>query len=104
VQMVLLLVALKGRMGTICADVLARSAARTLAASLLASGAGWMAVRYTSGAAAALGSLGRLVPGISALAVFSVTFVLASRTLRSPELAEISGAMRRTLTRRMNLR
>jgi putative peptidoglycan lipid II flippase len=101
VQMVLLLVALKWRMGTICADVLARSAARTLVASLVAAGAGWMAVHWTS-AAAASGSLGRLVPGICGLAVFSVTFTLTCRMLGSPELSEISGAMRRTLTRRMN--
>lgn len=101
VQMVLLLVALRWRMGTICADVLARSTARTLAASLLASGAGWMTARSTLGAAASLGSLGRLLPGISALAAFSVVFLLACRALGSPELAEISGAMHRTLTRRM---
>jgi putative peptidoglycan lipid II flippase len=98
VQMVLLLAALRRRMGTICADVLARSVARTLAASLLAAAVAWGVARATSGAA--LGSLGRLVPGLSALAAFSVVFLLACLALRSPELEEISSALRRTLTRR----
>jgi putative peptidoglycan lipid II flippase len=106
VQMVLLLVALRRRMGTICASVLARSAVRTLGASLLASAAGWGAARSTLHAATALGQVApvaRLVPGVSALVVFSITFLLACRLLRSPELEEVSSALGRTLTRRSKL-
>jgi len=106
VQMVLLLVALRRRMGTICANVLARSAVRTLGASLLASAAGWGAARSTLHAAKALDEVApvaRLVPGVAGLVIFSITFLLASRMLGSHELEEISSALGRTLTRRSKL-
>jgi putative peptidoglycan lipid II flippase len=86
VQMVLLLVGLRRRMGTLHAGTLARSAARTLAASVLAAVAGW-------GAATLAG-------GIAGMAAFGVVFLLAAWGLRSPELTEISGAVRRRLSSR----
>jgi putative peptidoglycan lipid II flippase len=101
VQMVLLLAVLRWRMGTICADVLARSALRTLVASTLASVAGWLTARSMSDAAASLGAFARVAPGISAMAAFSLAYILACWALRSPELAEIASALRRMLTRRV---
>jgi putative peptidoglycan lipid II flippase len=86
VQMVLLLVGLRRRMGTLHVGALARSTARTLVASVLAAVAGW-------GAAALAG-------GIAGMAVFAVVFLLAAWGLRSPELTEISGAVRRRLSAR----
>ena len=86
VQVVLLLVGLRRRMGTLHAGTLARSAARTLAASVLAAVAGW-------GAATLAG-------GIAGMAAFGVVFLLAAWGLRSPELTEISGAVRRRLSSR----
>jgi putative peptidoglycan lipid II flippase len=98
VQMALLLVALRRRTGTICAAVLGPSTLRTLLASLVAAAVGWAVARSTSGAS--LGMLARPVPGVASLLAFSITFVLASRVLGSPELAEISSALGRTLTKR----
>ena len=86
VQMVLLLVGLRRRMGTLHAGDLARSTGRTLVASVLAAVAGW--------GAAVLGG------GIAGMAAFAVVFLLAAWGLRSPELAEISGAVQRRLSSR----
>lgn len=86
VQMALLLVGLRWRMGTLCGGDLLRSASRTVAASAVASAAGWAAAR-------ALGGL----PGLLA---FGAAFLAAAWALRSPELREISGALRRKLGRR----
>jgi putative peptidoglycan lipid II flippase len=99
VQMVLLLVALRLRLGTICVPQLAASAARTVAASVAASGGGWFAARAVL-AAGVPGPIGRLLPALAAVAAFSALFVAASLSLRSPELDEIARALRQVLTRR----
>ncbi len=85
VQMLLLLVGLRWRMGTIRAGDLAKSAARTLLASIAAAAAGW-------GAACVAG-------GIGAMAAFATVYLLAAWALRSPELREIGGALGRRLGR-----
>jgi putative peptidoglycan lipid II flippase len=85
VQMVLLLVWLRRRMGTLCGWALAESAARTVIASGLAGVAGW-------GAAALAG-------GIPGMLAFTVVFLLAAWGLRAPELDEILGAASRRLAR-----
>jgi putative peptidoglycan lipid II flippase len=86
VQMVLLLVGLRRRMGTLRGGDLARSVSRTLVSSVVAGIAGWGAARLAGGA-----------PGMLA---FAVVFLLAAYGLRAPELLEISGALRRRLVRR----
>ncbi len=86
VQMVLLLVGLRRRMGSLQGGPLARSLARTLAASVLAGVAGW-------GAATLAG-------GIAGMLAFAGAYLLAAYGLRAPELDEISGALRRRLSRR----
>jgi putative peptidoglycan lipid II flippase len=85
VQMVLLLVWLRRRMGTLCGWALAQSAARTVIASGLAGVAGWGAATLAGG-----------IPGMLA---FVVVFLLAAWGLRAPELDEIFGAASRRLAR-----
>jgi putative peptidoglycan lipid II flippase len=89
VQMVLLLVGLKVKLGTVRARELARSTGRTLAASLVAAVGGWSAARIGSGA----------LGGVLAMATFAGLYVLAAWGMRSPELDEISSAFRRRLGR-----
>jgi putative peptidoglycan lipid II flippase len=89
VQMVLLLAGLNRRMGSLCAADLARSTARTLAASLVAAVAGWAAARMMTGFAA----------GVAGMAAFVLVFLLAAWGMRAPELEEILSAVRRRLGR-----
>ncbi|HEY6463981.1 MAG TPA: lipid II flippase MurJ, partial [Polyangiaceae bacterium] len=99
VQMVLLLVGLRRRLGTIEGATLARSAGRTLVASLVAGVAGWGAAVATAPGPGAPGIL-RILPGIAGLAAFSLVFLLAAWGLRTPELEEIVRAFRRRLSPR----
>jgi len=104
VQMALLLVGLKWRLGTMSAKILARSAVRTIAASAVAAAAGLGAARAVAlgrpaGGPSAGGVL-RAFPGVAALAAFTVVFLLAARLMRAPELEEIVGALRGRLGRR----
>jgi putative peptidoglycan lipid II flippase len=96
-QMLLLLVGLRMRLGALGAGRIARSLARTLAASLVAAVAGWGAVRLLAGAGP--GALARAVPGLAGLAVFTAIFLAAAWGMRSPELDEITSALRRRLRR-----
>lgn len=99
VQMALLLVGLKLRLGSLGAAGILRSVARTLAASLVASVAGWAAARLTSGAGDGqpLGALARAVPGLTGLGVFTLVFLATAWGMRSPELDEITSALQRRL-------
>jgi putative peptidoglycan lipid II flippase len=99
VQMVLLLVGLRWRLGTIEGGMLARSTARTLAASLVAGVAGWGAAALLAPDARASGLL-RILPGITGLGAFSLVFLLVAWGLRTPELEEIVRAFGRRLSRR----
>jgi putative peptidoglycan lipid II flippase len=98
VQMALLLIGLRWRMGTIEGPSLARSAARTVAASALGAVAGWGAARLVTPAGPA-GALARALPGALGLAAFGIAFALAAWGLRSPELEEITSTVRRRLGR-----
>jgi putative peptidoglycan lipid II flippase len=98
VQMALLLVGLRWRMGTILAGVLARSAARTAAASVVASVAGWGIARMLTPEGPA-GGLSRALPGLAGLAGFAGVFGAVAWAMRSPELDEIVGTVRRRLGR-----
>jgi putative peptidoglycan lipid II flippase len=97
VQMALLFVALRWRMGTIEAPALARSVARTLAASGVAAAAAWVVAQGLRGA---LGGRARGLPGIGASLVFIAVYGGAAWALRSPELAEIGRTVGRRLRRR----
>jgi putative peptidoglycan lipid II flippase len=89
VQMVLLLVGLKRRLGTLRGGDLARSTGRTLAASLVAACAGWGAARLGQG----------WIAGLAGVLAFAAMYVAASWGMRSPEMAEIVRAVRRKLRR-----
>ena len=102
VQMVLLLVGLRWRLGTIEGAALARSAARTLGASVLAAVAGWGAARLLAPEGEA-GALLRMLPGAAGMLAFTVVFLLAAWGVRAPELEEIVGAFRRRLTGRRGI-
>ncbi len=98
-QMVLLLVGLRRRLGTIGAQGMLRSTARTLAAAFVASAVGWIAARLLTPHGPA-GAVTRALPGLSGMVAFTVVFIVAARAMRSPELQEITGAMKRRLRRR----
>jgi putative peptidoglycan lipid II flippase len=102
VQMVLLLAGLRWRLGTIEGGALARSAARSLGASVLAAVAGWGAARLLAPEGEA-GALRRVLPGVAGMLAFTVVFVLAAWGMRAPELEDILGAFRRRLTGRRRI-
>jgi putative peptidoglycan lipid II flippase len=96
-QMLLLLVALRRRLGSIAGHELLGSACRTLAASLLAGTAGWGASMLPSivlGGPAAL-----WLPGLSGLATFTVTFFAAAWGLRCAEFEAIAEGLARRIRR-----
>ena len=94
VQMVLLLVALKWRLGTLPARRLVPSAARTLGAAAAASLCGWTVARWLTPIAGG-SRLSHALPGLAAMIMFAVVFVATARVLRAPELREIAGALSR---------
>jgi len=95
-QMVLLLAGLRRRLGTIGARAMLPSTARTLAAAIAASAAGWVAARLAAPGGPG-GALARALPGVAGTAAFAVVFVAAARAMRSPELREIVAAVQRRL-------
>lgn len=102
VQMVLLLLALRWRLGTLCAARIARSAGRVAAASAVASIAGWGVARILApqpGATTA-GAIARALPGAAGVLVFAILFLSVAWALGTPELEEIAAGARRRLARR----
>jgi putative peptidoglycan lipid II flippase len=98
VQMALLLLALRKKLGFIGAGELASSAGRTALASAVAGGGAWGAARLLAPLQAG-GPFVRLVPGVASLAVFGGLFVLAAWGVRSPELESLVRSVRRRLAR-----
>jgi putative peptidoglycan lipid II flippase len=94
VQMALLLVALKWRLGTLSVRQLLPSTGRTLAATVLASLGGWTVARWLTVFAGA-GQVHNALPGLFAMIVFAFVFIAAAWALRAPELREIAGALAR---------
>ncbi len=85
-QMVLLFFALRRRVGATALGRIVPSALRTLAAA---------------GAAALAGrAILSVVPGVVAVALFGVTFLIAARLLGSKELAVLTGGLSRRLARK----
>jgi putative peptidoglycan lipid II flippase len=98
VQMALLLVALKRKLGAVRLGDVARSSARTLAVSLVA-GAGATALAWGLRAFGTAGAFGRAVPGLAGMGAFAILFLGVTAVLRPPEFAEITGALGRRLAR-----
>jgi peptidoglycan biosynthesis protein MviN/MurJ (putative lipid II flippase) len=98
-QMVLLLVGLRRRLGAIGAGGMLRSAVRTLAAAIVASAAAWTAA-WVATPHGAVGAIARALPGLAGMTAFTVIFVATARAMHSPELREITDAVRRRMRRR----
>ena len=98
VQMVLLFVGLKMRLGTIRGRELASSTARIAAASVVAAAAGWGAARILGGLGE--GPIARALPGVAGVLVFGILYFAVAWGLGSPEVAELAGPVRRRLARR----
>ena len=98
VQMVLLFIGLKMRLGTIRGREIGSSTARVAFASLVAAVAGWGAARILSGMGA--GPLERALPGLAGVLVFGALYLALVWGLGSRELVELSGPIRRRLARR----
>ncbi|MDP9034737.1 MAG: murein biosynthesis integral membrane protein MurJ [Myxococcota bacterium] len=93
VQMALLLVGLKWRIGDICAGDLARSALRTGVASGVAAVAGWQVARLFAGAPGLSGI--RAAPAIGGTLAFALAFLGVARVLRAPELEVVWNTVNR---------
>jgi putative peptidoglycan lipid II flippase len=93
VQMALLLVGLRRRMGTILGGTLVRSGARTAAASGVAAVAGWGIARLLTPEGSA-SAVARVLPGMAGLTGFAAVFVAVAWGMRSPELDEIARTLR----------
>jgi putative peptidoglycan lipid II flippase len=98
VQMILLFVGLKMRLGTIRGRELASSTSRIALASVVAGAAGWGAARILSGSGT--GPVERALPGLAGVAVFGALYFAVVWGLGSRELVELSGPIRRRLARR----
>lgn len=97
VQMVLLFVGLKWRLGTIRGTELASSTARIGAASIVAGAAGWGAARVLSGGGQ--GPIARALPGLGGVIAFGVLYFAVAWGLGSRELGELAAPIRRRLKR-----
>lgn len=99
VQMVLLFVGLKWKLGTLRATELGGSVVRIACASTVAGVAGWGASHGLPDAWTT-GAFGRALPGIVGLAIFGVLYFAVAWGLGSRELAELAGPVKRRLRRR----
>jgi putative peptidoglycan lipid II flippase len=95
VQMILLLFAVRRRLGTIRAREIGSAAARTSLASVIAAMSGVAAAHAVTGLSAS--PLGRALPGLVGGAFFIALFVVAARALGSRELSELAAPIRRRL-------
>ena len=98
VQMVLLLGALRWRLGSICGLALARSAFRTAAVSGVAAVAGWATAQLAT-PDVAQGAMSSVAPGLLGTVAFGAVFLTAAWGMHSPELDEILGALQSRLSR-----
>ncbi len=94
VQMVLLLVFLRRRVGSLRGRELFGSVARTTGAALAGGVAGWAVARLLEPAAGA-GGLARALPGVLGGVVFVAIFLLAAYGAGAPELDVLAQAVRR---------
>ncbi len=98
VQMGLLFLGLKRKLGSFQAAELGASVARIGVASLVAAVAAWAAARGLSGLGS--GAFARALPGLCASVVFSALYFVVVWRLGSPELSELAGPLRNRFARR----
>jgi putative peptidoglycan lipid II flippase len=98
VQMALLVIALRRRIGTIRGREVAGSLAKTLGSSAVAAVCGWAVAHGL--APHAMGKLTRMAPGVVGASVFVVAFFLAAQLLGSEEQRLIVGGLKRRLVRK----
>jgi putative peptidoglycan lipid II flippase len=100
VQMALLFIAMRRKLGfAFGADVLA-SASRTLLASVIGGVGAWGLARAVTRTDAGQGGLSRALPGALSVALFGVLFVLVAWGARSAELESLVQSVKRRLARR----
>lgn len=97
VQMLLLFVGLRRRLGSIRGAEIAASGARVLAASVIAGAAGGALARLLTGEVP--GAIGRALPGLASALAFGVLFLIAAWGLGARELGELAAPIRRRLRR-----
>jgi putative peptidoglycan lipid II flippase len=98
VQMVLLFIGLKMRLGTVRSRELGSSTVRIVAASIVAAAAGWGTARILAGLGE--GAIARALPGLAGVLVFGVFYLAVAWGLGSREVSELAGPVRRRLKRR----
>jgi putative peptidoglycan lipid II flippase len=98
VQMVLLLIGLKWRMGTVRGGELFASVARTGAASVVAGAAAWGAARLLQDLGS--GPIARVVPGALGALVFVALYAVLVWGLGAREVDELAAPIRRRFGRR----
>ena len=98
VQMALLFWGLRYRLGAIRGGEILGSAARVLAASVIAGAAAAATARILDGVV--VGKMGRQLPGVAGSLVFTALFLVAAWGLGARELAEVGGPIKRRLLRR----
>jgi peptidoglycan biosynthesis protein MviN/MurJ (putative lipid II flippase) len=92
VQMLLLVVFLRRKLGGLEAADIGASLARTVLASCIAGVTAYSVARLC-------GVSSHVVPGIAAVAAFGAMFLVVAWAVRSTELEEITSALRRRLAR-----
>ena len=98
VQMLLLFIGLRRRLGSLRGFELAASGARVLAASAIAGAASGALAHLLTGAVP--GSIGRALPGLASAVLFGVLFLTSAWGRGARELAEVAAPIRRRLRRR----
>jgi putative peptidoglycan lipid II flippase len=96
VQMALLAVGLKRKLGAVAGREIGASVARTLVASLVAGASGWGVAHALAGG---VGGFGRALPGLAGAIAFVATFVGVASVVRSSELATLAAGLRRRVAR-----
>ncbi len=101
VQMVLLFIGLRRRIGSMRGAEVGASAVRTVVGSAIAGVGGWGAARFMMPADAShAGGIARVIPGLVGGVVFVAIFVVVASVLRAPEKDLLLAGVRRRLARR----
>ncbi|MET0593976.1 MAG: murein biosynthesis integral membrane protein MurJ [Polyangiaceae bacterium] len=98
VQMILLWFGLGRRLPSLRLGEIAGSAVRTVVASVVAGGAGYLVADFAARSTGS-GAIGRAAPGLLGAFVFAAVFFLVAILGKSPELTSLTAAFRRRIRR-----